>query len=783
MIVEKIKTDDQYSSQLRNLVNQPQWEAVSHEEGPLLVLAGAGSGKTRVITFRICYLIQKLGISPSNIIALTFTNKAASEMKKRVEELIGSRARTMWISTFHSACVRILRRHINKIDIPNNFLIFDADDQLKIMKQCFKDAKVDVKSINPSAVLSAISRAKNDLIGLDEYQKKAKTFFELKVSGFYLLYEKALRHNSALDFDDLIFMTVRLFRKHNDILEYYQNKWKFIMVDEYQDTNLSQSALLDLLAARNQNLFVVGDDDQSIYKWRGAEVKNILFFEKRYPHAHIIRLEQNYRSTQKILKAAEAVIEKNYHRKGKQLWTGNEPGELIELYTADDEHSEASYISQTILGLCKEEFKKYKDFCILYRVNAQSRVLEEELRKYNIPYVIVGSIRFYERKEIKDCMSYLRLINNSKDDVSLLRIINSPPRGIGKVTVDKLIAISQEEGISLFNSIEKALDEDIFPTQIYTALEVFYLLIKDLQEMASKSTATQILERMLDETKYLSFIGKEQNKEALARVENVKELISATKDFETESGVYTLSAFLDHVALLSDIDSYKEDEGAVILMTLHSAKGLEFPVVFITGMEQKIFPHEKAISSLEDLEEERRLCYVGMTRAKKRLYMTNAKERNIFGNIQHNSPSVFLKDIPADCLRTEHIPFFAESAPGLSVFRTSKGAASIYQSRQVPPISKPSGILSLSKPEKRHPLKYKPKKKLEPELEPVDLIFSGRKAAPEELVTGAVVFHSQWGKGRILQTEGMGDIMKALVDFRGHKKKLMVRYANLMIET
>ncbi|MGA1863823.1 MAG: ATP-dependent helicase [bacterium] len=731
----------------KDLLTQSQWEAVSHIEGPLLILACAGSGKTRVITYRICFLIQECGISPSQILAVTFTNKAASEMKNRVKDLIGDSVNRMWISTFHSSCVRILRHEIHHLELPNSFVIFDEDDQLRLIKKCIKEINIDEKILNPHTVLSAISRAKNNLVSVSDYREKAGNDFEHRVSELYTLYENSLRKNNALDFDDLLFMTVRVFQKKSDVLKKYQERWSYILVDEYQDTNLAQSAILDLLAAKHQNLCVVGDDDQSIYRWRGAEVRNILHFEKRYHNVRIIYLEQNYRSTKNILKVAESVIMKNLNRKGKRLWTENESGEPVSLYKAKDERDEALYVCDTIQILRKESFKDLGNFCILYRVNAQSRILEEALRQQGIPYRIVGGIRFYDRKEIKDCLAYLKLINNPEDDISLTRIINTPPRGIGKVTIDKLVSLANEMNLSIFETIGWAIDEEIFPGNILNKLETFYFLITDVKKMASESSLTNVLTFLLDETKYIFNLEKEHNEEAKVRGENVKELISATREFESQNGENSLSAFLDHVALLSDIDTYEENASAITLMTLHSAKGLEFPVVFITGMEQGIFPHSRSLKSEAELEEERRLCYVGMTRAQKRLFLSNAYERSIFGYTQRNSPSIFLNDLPMEYIHLGKIKL--QSTSSVNDRLTLLGQQSALKSRtneakisrlQVPGTD-PSGTFEI----------------------------------------GAKVLHPQWGIGKILQIEGQDAKMKLLIDFRGHKKKLMAQYAKLQI--
>jgi DNA helicase-2/ATP-dependent DNA helicase PcrA len=542
-------------------------------------------------------------------------------------------------------------------------------------------------------------------------------------------------------------MTVRVFQKKPDILKKYQDRWSYILVDEYQDTNLAQSAILDLLAARHNNLCVVGDDDQSIYRWRGAEVRNILHFEKRYPKVRIIRLEQNYRSTKKILKVAESVIVKNRNRKVKRLWTENESGEPVALYKAADERDEASSVCDTIEILRKENYKDLKDYCILYRINAQSRVLEDALRQRSIPYRIVGGIRFYDRKEIKDCLAYLKLINNPDDDISLMRIINIPSRGIGKVTVDKLISLADQRELSIFETIGWAIDEEKFPPQIQNKLETFYFFITDMQKMASGSSLTQVLTFLLDETKYIFNLEKEHNEEAKIRGENVKELISATREFESQNGESSLSVFLDHIALLTDIDSYEESASAVTLMTLHSAKGLEFPVVFITGLEHGIFPHARSLKSEAGLEEERRLCYVGMTRAQKRLFLSNAYERSIFGYTQHNPPSSFLDDLPMENIHLGKIKLHDHSAA---------------HSRLASAGSTPS-----------------PKTRINQAKLSKSLISGSNSSGTFEL--GAKVLHPQWGIGKILHIEGQDAKMKLLVDFRGQKKKLMAQYAKLQV--
>ncbi|MGA1794299.1 MAG: ATP-dependent helicase [bacterium] len=732
---------NQVSLPFRELLNEPQWEAVSHEKGPLLILAGAGSGKTRVITYRICYLINECNVPPRKILAVTFTNKAAKEMKGRVEELIGNDAKGMWISTFHATCVRILRQDIHHLNLPNGFAIFDEDDQLRLLKRCMAESRIDAKGMEPRNILAAISRAKNDLVSAEDFRKRAFTSFDKRIAELYPLYESALRTNNALDFDDLLLMTVRLFQKHPDVLARYQARWSHILVDEYQDTNLVQSALLDLLAAIHQNLCVVGDDDQSIYRWRGAQVENILHFEKRYHQARVIRLEQNYRSTKMILTAADAVIARNRSRKPKKLWTANEAGEPITLYKAGNEHDEASFVCNAIRQMGTTGFTDLKNFGILYRVNAQSRVLEEALRRQGIPYRIAGGIRFYDRKEVKDCIAYLKLINNPGDDVSLARIVNAPPRGIGKGTLEKVAKVGTQKGIPILEAMREAVADELFPSHLQERLEDFYLFVRDMHERASRIPASELLGLVLEETRYIPYLEKEQTEEAMARVENVKELLSATGEFAAASGDTTLAAFLDHVALLSDVDTLKSDTSAVTLMTLHSAKGLEFPVVFMTGMEQGVFPHSRSLESEEEMEEERRLCYVGMTRAKKRLFLTHAYERSSFGHPQRNAPSIFLRDIPSECSRLGEIA----SAPT------------------------------------RPRVQKKPMETVNRAPKPDAASITSPIHNAGELVIGAKVFHDQWGTGTVLNMEGRDDSIKVTVDFRGHKKKLMLKYARLRI--
>lgn len=633
-------------------LNKEQQEAVKTTEGPLLIMAGAGSGKTRVLTHRIAYLMVEKAVNPYNILAITFTNKAAREMKERVSQLMGGAAEEVWISTFHSMCVRILRRDIDRIGFNRNFTILDTTDQQSVIKGILKDKNLDPKKFDPRSILGTISSLKNELIDPESYSKQAGSYYERIVSEVYEEYQKRLRKNQSLDFDDLIMTTIHLFQRVPDVLEYYQRKFQYIHVDEYQDTNRAQYLLVKLLASRFQNLCVVGDSDQSIYRWRGADISNILSFEKDYPNAHVILLEQNYRSTKRILQAANEVIKNNYNRKPKKLWTENPEGKKIVYFRAENEQAEAQFVAGKIKELVESGKRQLSDFAILYRTNAQSRVVEEVLMKSNIDYTIVGGIKFYDRKEIKDILAYLRLIANPDDDISLLRVINVPKRGIGSTSMDKIARYAQENDLSLFQALEEADFIGLSPKITKAVLE-FRDLIKGYTQMQEYLSVTELVEEVLDKSGYRDMLKAEKTLDAQSRLENIDEFLSVTKGFEENSEDKSLIAFLTDLALVADIDRLDEEDNnqqAVVLMTLHSAKGLEFPVVFLIGMEEGVFPHSRSLMDEEEMEEERRLAYVGITRAEEELYLTNAQMRTLYGRTNLNPVSRFIQEIPEDLL-------------------------------------------------------------------------------------------------------------------------------------
>lgn len=628
-------------------LNDEQREAVKTTEGPLLVLAGAGSGKTRVLTHRIAYILEQKDIFPDNILAITFTNKAAKEMKERIQRLVDIRVEDMWVGTFHSMCVRMLRRDIDKIDYNRNFVIFDGSDQNTVIKDTIKELNVNEKMYEPKKMIHFISSLKDKLIDPDTYINDNYSDFRERQKGeIYRLYQEKLQKNNALDFDDLIGKTIELFRNNPDILKFYQKKFKYILVDEYQDTNRAQYELVKLLGNAHKNVCVVGDDDQSIYGWRGADIRNILDFEEDYPNAKTIKLEQNYRSTKNILDAANKVIDNNMGRKGKNLWTSQNEGTNIGLYNGDNEHDEAKFIASKIKEIKNTDHKNYSDFAILYRTNAQSRVLEESLVKSNIPYKIVGGLKFYDRKEIKDIIAFLRLIQNPVDNISLKRIINVPKRGIGKRTVEKIEQLSIEKGESIYSVI---LDIDEMTSLSHRAkskVKDFVSIINKFIAMKEILSVKDLIENVIESTGYIKELQKEDTLEAQSRIENIEEFISVAIDFENTSEENTLEEFLANISLLSDIDRLDEDDDFVTLMTLHSAKGLEYDIVFLTGMEEGIFPISRAMVSEDDLEEERRLCYVGITRAKEHLFITYTTLRTIYGKTNYNSISRFIDEIP-----------------------------------------------------------------------------------------------------------------------------------------
>lgn len=658
-------------SNILDNLNDKQLEAVKHFTGPLLVVAGAGSGKTRALTHRIAYLVKECDISPWNILAVTFTNKAANEMKHRLTKLLSNQDELAvlegfgdilataevdkmldqslpTVGTFHSICVRILRKNIQFLDYETSFGIYDATDQQILVKRVMKDMLIDDKKINPKAVLSHISNSKNQLIGPDDYSQFASDYFSEKVAEIYPRYQRALQKSNALDFDDLIMKTVELFQKFPDILDKYQEKFKFICVDEYQDTNHAQYTLVKLLAEKYQNLCVIGDADQSIYSWRGATIKNIMEFEKDYPEAKTVLLEQNYRSTQLILNAANGVIEKNLQRKAKKLWTEKSGGEKISQWIADNERHEGQLVAQEIERmLLGSEYPHYNDFVVLYRTNAQSRVMEEVFLRHGIPYKIVGGIKFYSRKEVKDILAYLRVIQNPNDVVSLLRIINVPSRKIGAKTIETLQNFASRNGVSLFKAMLLADEIEGLSSSKAEQVGEFVKLIQELQKLKQENTASGMIKHVLSKSGYKKSLD-DGSVEGEARLENISELISVSKKYDELEPSTALSIFLEEVSLISDLDTVDESDNAVTLMTIHSAKGLEFPYVFLVGLEEGIFPHSRSLLNRIELEEERRLMYVAMTRAMERLYLLHTRNRMLYGETRSNAPSQFLADIEDD---------------------------------------------------------------------------------------------------------------------------------------
>lgn len=635
-------------------LNPQQQEAVYHTEGPLLILAGAGSGKTRVLTHRIAYLIEEKGVNPWNILAITFTNKAASEMRERVDKIVGFGSESIWVSTFHSTCVRILRRYIDRLGFDNRFTIYDTDDQKTLMKEICRKMNIDTKIYKERSLLAQISHAKDELITPDEMEMHAGADFnQKKVAAVYREYQAALKSNNALDFDDLIVKTVELFQNCSDVLESYQERFKYLMVDEYQDTNTAQFKFISLLASKYENLCVVGDDDQSIYKFRGANIGNILGFERVFPDAKVIRLEQNYRSTQNILSAANHVIEHNESRKSKTLWTENEEGEKVHFRQFMNGYAEAEYVIGAISSAHRERAAKYKDCAILYRTNAQSRLFEEKCLMANIPYKIVGGVNFYARKEIKDLLCYLKTIDNSMDDLAVRRIINVPKRGIGATTLTRVQDYADRMNCSFYDALRVAEEIPSIGRSL-SKIDGFVTFIQSLKSKAQAYTVRELLEEVIDLTGYVAELEAEDTEEAEARIENIDELISKTESYQEamdEQGLpATLSGFLEEIALIADIDSVDPDQDYVLLMTLHSAKGLEFPRVFLAGMEDGIFPSYMSMSSGDksDLEEERRLCYVGITRAMEDLTLTSARQRMLRGEVQYNKVSRFVHEIPRE---------------------------------------------------------------------------------------------------------------------------------------
>ena len=681
--VSVFKMDD-YREKIMYLdnMNEMQKQAILHTEGPLLILAGAGSGKTRVLTHRTAYLIDEMGVNPYNILAITFTNKAAGEMRERIDDIVGYGSESIWVSTFHSTCVRILRRYIDRLGYDTNFTIYDADDQKSLMKDICKRLEIDTKQFKEKMFLSVISSAKDELMDPIEFENRAAgDFTKRKQAMVYKEYQMALKANNALDFDDLIFKTVELFKLDKEVLSSYQERFRYIMVDEYQDTNTAQFELIRLLASKYKNLCVVGDDDQSIYKFRGANIYNILNFEKHFPDATVIKLEQNYRSTQNILDAANNVIANNVGRKEKRLWTENDAGEKITFEQLDSGYEEADYVARDIRRKIRNGEATYKDCAVLYRTNAQSRLFEEKFITSNIPYKIVGGVNFYARKEIKDLLSYLKTIDNGRDDLAVKRIINVPKRGIGATSISRVSNYAQDNEIDFYSALRRAAD---IPGvgRAESKIRPFVLFIQGLKAKAEILSVSQLLEEIIQETGYVDELRAEGTDEAEARIENINELISKTVAYEESTDEPSLSGFLEEVALVADIDTVDNDSDYVVLMTLHSAKGLEFDNVYLAGMEDGLFPSYMSITSdnaSAEIEEERRLAYVGITRAKKHLTITSARMRMVRGETQYGKVSRFVKEIPKELLKGEvYEPktqsSYEEHASGASTYQRARKA-------------------------------------------------------------------------------------------------------------
>lgn len=732
-------------------LNDRQRAAVECLEGPLLVMAGAGSGKTKVLTCRIANLLAH-GVPAYRILAITFTNKAAAEMRERVDRLIGEEAQEVWLSTFHSFCARFLRREIEATGCyKKNFVIYDAGDSRALVKNCLKALNLDDKQYAPNSVQAAISNAKNQMMGPRDFARAADTFFQKKVAEIYEAYEVALMKNNALDFDDLLLLAVSILEKNKEIREKYQRQFAYLLVDEYQDTNGAQYKLTRLLSERHHNLCVVGDADQSIYGWRGADMRNIMDFEADYPEATVIRLEQNYRSTKTILAAANAVIQNNQNRKPKELWTENEAGEKITLYVAEDERDEADFIADTVRQTTGKEGTSYNDFAVLYRTNAQSRVLEEGFMRRGIPYTMVGGLKFYERKEIKDIIAYLRLVFNPLDSMSLHRILNVPKRGLGDTSVARLDAYAAETGRNLFDVISSPDDLEDVPqlaTRARNVLSEFAALIFDLLSQQETLPLSQFVETVLDRSGYMEELRKDNKPENEARVENLKEFISVAHDFEASGETPDLENFLNHIALISDIDAADMAEDRVTLMTLHAAKGLEFPTVFLAGMEEGLFPHARTLMEPEELEEERRTCYVGITRAERRLYLSYAKQRMIFGRTTIYPPSRFLGEIPE-----AYMEAFA-AAPRTMRRGYLPSDRSGGSSRSTPMTGR-EALASFSNSARSS---LEPKGGGAPPLRPdLDAVWK----------PGDKVRHGKWGMGTIVSVRGEGEERELQVAFPG----------------
>ena len=757
-------------------LNDKQYEAVVNTKGPCLVIAGAGSGKTKVLTHKIAYIMQEENAKPWDILAITFTNKAANEMKERIANLVGDNVKDMWVGTFHSICVRILRRFIDRIGFDTSFIIFDTSDQKTLIKNCLKDLAIDDKLFNERSVQSEISNAKNDMLEPFQYTAKAMgDYRKEKIATVYELYQKRLKENNAIDFDDIINYTIKILMENPDVLEYYSNKFKYVLVDEYQDTNKAQFTLITLLASKNGNITVVGDNDQGIYSFRGADISNILNFEKDFPGTKIIKLEQNYRCTGNILKAANAVIKNNEVKYAKKLWTENEIGKLPKVYLADNEYDEGSYIVEQIEHLKREEYYKYSDFAILYRMNTQSRAIEDIFRRENIPYKIIGGLKFYERKEIKDIIAYLRLIQNTSDNLSLKRIINEPKRGIGKTSLDSIEELANNEGISMYKIIKDAQQYGL--NRIYLKSRNFINVIEELRQKQRDLTISELIKLTLKKTGYMQALKDEKTIEAENRIENLDEFLTVAIEFEEQFAENTLADFLEGITLSSDLDNMEETEDSVTLMTLHSAKGLEFPVVFLVGMEEGIFPGYKSIGEPKELEEERRLCYVGITRAKENLFLTCSKKRTIFGSTSCNAVSRFLKEIPKELLDGYEEAFGDNENNSFKdtnytwTYGNNNGNVKTFKINQEEPVA----VAASNKTGYNF-------RTAESFLSSLTKSNKNNNCDLSKYKEGQRVFHKKFGEGTISIIEPEGEDLKVDINFDkvGHKR-LMAKYAGLEV--
>ena len=767
--------------ELINGLNDRQKEAVLATDGPCLVIAGAGSGKTKVLTHKIAYDIES-GIKPWNILAITFTNKAANEMKERIEKLIGDAAKDLWMGTFHSICVRILRRYIDRIGYKTDFVIFDTSDQKTLIKECLKALKVDDKIFTDRGVLSEISNGKNEMLEPKAYGVKyAGDFRKEKIAEIYELYQRRLRENNAIDFDDIINFTIKILSENPDVLDYYTEKFKYILVDEYQDTNKAQFTLVSLLASKYGNVTAVGDNDQGIYSFRGADISNILNFERDFPGTRIIKLEQNYRCTGNILKAANAVIKHNENKYDKKLWTENEEGHLPCIYCGEDEYDEGRYIVEQINHLKTEEYYKNSDFTILYRMNAQSRAIEDILMREGIPYKVIGGLKFYERKEIKDIIAYLRLIHNSADNLSLKRIINEPKRGIGKTSIDQIQEISDKTGNSMYEIIRNAQEYGL--TRVFSNSRDFIEQIEYLKSKKDELKISDLIKETLNKTGYTKALENENSVEAETRIDNLEEFLTVAIEFEEESADNTLAEFLENITLSSDIDGMEDQDDSVTLMTLHSAKGLEFPVVFLVGMEEGIFPGYKSIGEPQAWEEERRLFYVGITRAKQYLYLTCAKHRTIFGSTSYNQVSRFVKEIPEELLEG-----YAEVVERKSVdkeefkdygYRWSYGKGQTVKTFKMSEEDKSAVAKTIGEQGTKSEYQYRTAESF---LNSIKQNNQTNDVDLSKYQVGQRVYHKKFGEGTITKLEQEGNDVKVDLEFdkAGHKR-LMAKFAGLEI--